>query len=522
MKKLLSILLVVMLFINSMAMTVFAAGVGTEVIVSNTTAVSGEAAVSISLKGNSGFTAYGFSISYPGDLKLVRVEAGELSDDGVFVANTETGKVTYAGTDLVTDDGVLVTAIFEVVDGASGEFDVTVVMDKIGTKDDTFSASVTSGSVTVPCTHSAYSEVVDAKYLKSAATCISPAVYYKVCANEDCGVVSSETFAYGDVDPTNPVGELEVRGHKDATSKEDGYTGDVYCSDCGTMIDEGQVIPKNDNQFDFEQWFMWIMMMHSQKYTITATAGEGGTITPEGKTQVKYNGSLTYTIKADDGYEIASVMVDGKEIGAVEEYTFTNVRSDKTIDVTFKKNAAIPFTDIKPTDSCYEAVEYLYKKGIMNGISDTKFGPDMTITRGMFVTILGRLHNVNTSLYTDTSFKDVKTGEYYSAYVEWAAENGIVLGYGDDTFGVEDEITIEQAVTIIARYTEFAGYTVENGADLDEYKDGAEVADWAVEAMEWAIAEKIYVPGTAIDPQSPASRAQVAIMIYNCALNVLG
>ena len=77
----------------------------------------------------------------------------------------------------------------------------------------------------------------------------------------------------------------------------------------------------------------------AQKYTITATAGEGGSITPNGDVSVKEGASQTFAITADNGYEIADVLVDGNSVGAVETYTFNEVKANHTITVSFNKTA---------------------------------------------------------------------------------------------------------------------------------------------------------------------------------------
>ena len=77
----------------------------------------------------------------------------------------------------------------------------------------------------------------------------------------------------------------------------------------------------------------------AQKYTITATAGEGGSITPNGDVSVKEGASQTFAIAADNGYEIADVLVDGSSVGAVESYTFSDVKANHTITVSFNKTA---------------------------------------------------------------------------------------------------------------------------------------------------------------------------------------
>ena len=78
----------------------------------------------------------------------------------------------------------------------------------------------------------------------------------------------------------------------------------------------------------------------AQKYTITATAGEGGSITPAGEVSVKEGASQTFTITASEGYAIADVLVDGQSVGAVDSYTFENVTTNHTIAALFTKTAS--------------------------------------------------------------------------------------------------------------------------------------------------------------------------------------
>ena len=90
-----------------------------------------------------------------------------------------------------------------------------------------------------------YSEIVNNECLKSAATCVSPAVYYKSCSV--CGTKSNETFTYGSVDKTNHTGGTYLVGQKEASCFEEGYTGDTHCSGCDTKLESGQIIEKNNH-----------------------------------------------------------------------------------------------------------------------------------------------------------------------------------------------------------------------------------------------------------------------------------
>ena len=202
---------------------------------------------------------------------------------------------------------------------------------------------------------------------------------------------------------------------------------------------------------------------------------------------------------------------------AKEEVVEVVVEPDVIDEAIVEEPWENPFIDIFETDSYYAAIEFVYENGLFKGVSATEFAPDTTMTRAMFVTVLGRLHGITEDYVGESVFEDVVAGEWYAPYVVWAADNGIVLGYGDGTFGINDEITVEQAAVILARYAAFIELDVAAEYDLAaEYADAGEVAEWAVDGMTWVVAEGIYngVEGN-LNPQVPAARALVATMLYN-------
>ena len=129
-------------------------------------------------------------------------------------------------------------------------------------------------------------------------------------------------------------------------------------------------------------------------YTIKATAGTNGSISPSGWTSVREGWDQTFTITPDKGYAVAKVLVDGKSVGAVKSYTFKNVTKDHTIEAVFMKSNGNPqtgvFVDV-PENSYYEeAVDWAVEKGITTGIGGGLFGSDNDCTRGQIVTFLWR------------------------------------------------------------------------------------------------------------------------------------
>ncbi len=174
------------------------------------------------------------------------------------------------------------------------------------------------------------------------------------------------------------------------------------------------------------------------------------------------------------------------------------------------------FKDVPLGADYYEAVTFVTEQGLFNGTSATTFAPDTTMNRSMFVTVLGRLDKADVSKYTTPTFSDVKAGQWYTSYVEWAAANGIVNGIGNGVYGINGEITVEQACTILARYNGSKTAANASGRKLGDFTDFAEISDWAKDSVKWAVENGIYEGhGDALAPKSATSRALVAKMFAN-------
>ena len=243
-------------------------------------------------------------------------------------------------------------------------------------------------------------------------------------------------------------------------------------------------------------------------YVITASAGNGGTISPNGNVSVVRGSDKVFTITAKDGYRISNVIVDGESVGAVSTYTFRNVTAKHTIAASFIKVAEIPvigpgdtgvdkwlrtdehnsyitgygnglfgpensvtraqiaqifyrllkdqnvtatvnFSDVKPDAWYAEAVNALGSLGIISGVGKGKFDPDRAITRAEFCAVAARFAKVNSS--TDCPFDDVNTRDWYYQAVATAASYGWVTGVSDGSFHPNNVISRAQAATIINR-----------------------------------------------------------------------
>ncbi|MBQ6431714.1 MAG: S-layer homology domain-containing protein [Oscillospiraceae bacterium] len=176
-----------------------------------------------------------------------------------------------------------------------------------------------------------------------------------------------------------------------------------------------------------------------------------------------------------------------------------------------------PFADVASGSWYEQGVIYAYEKGIMVGTSKTEFSPNADTTRAMIVTILYRLEGSPEVERTD-SFTDVPENEWYSDAVSWAAQEGIVNGYGNGKFGPQDSITRQQLAAILCRYTAHKGASVSANGWASSYPDISSVSAWAVAAMQWAVGEE-YITGSLVNgqafllPEASASRAQIATIL---------
>ena len=251
-------------------------------------------------------------------------------------------------------------------------------------------------------------------------------------------------------------------------------------------------------------------------YTIKATAGTGGSISPSGNVSVREGRDQTFTITPDKGYAVANVKIDGKSIGAVKSYTFENVRRTHTIEVIFMKANGNPqtgvFVDVA-TGSYYEdAVDWAVENGITQGTDDTHFSPDGICTRAQAVTFLWRAAGSPKPETRAMPFTDVPAGSYYYDAVLWAVENGITEGTSNTTFSPNATCTRAQIVTFLWRSEKSpAAGTANPFADV---KSTAYYAD----AVLWAVREDITkgTTNTTFSPDADCTRAQIVTFLWRC------
>ena len=251
-------------------------------------------------------------------------------------------------------------------------------------------------------------------------------------------------------------------------------------------------------------------------YTIKATAGTGGSISPSGSVSVREGRDQTFTITPDKSYAVANVKIDGKSIGTVKSYTFENVRRTHTIEVIFMKANGNPqtgvFVDVA-TGSYYEdAVDWAVGNGITQGTDDTHFSPDGICTRAQAVAFLWRAAGSPKPETRTMPFTDVPAGSYYYDAVLWAVENDITKGTSDTTFSPNMTCTRAQIVAFLWRSEKSpAAGTANPFADV---KSAAYYAD----AVLWAAKKDITkgTTNTTFSPDADCTRAQIVTFLWRC------
>lgn len=273
----------------------------------------------------------------------------------------------------------------------------------------------------------------------------------------------------------------------------------------------------------------------SDYYTISVDGGSHGSVSIEAEpagTNSYYgirNEYVYIDATPNTGYKVKSVTVVDKyndsikvyESSTANRYYFTMPDSNVTVNVEFTPRVmSNPFTDVRSTDWFYDAVNYVYSEGIMDGTSVYMFSPNNATSRGMLVTILWRL--AGQPVVTGTSFSDVSSSAYYYYAVLWASKYGIVDGLGNNMFGPDQAITREQFAVILYRYAQHCGYSTSASSTLVGYADSNKISSYALTAMRWACGAGLFEGDERanLNPQGQTTRAAAAKLLMTFQENV--
>ncbi len=176
----------------------------------------------------------------------------------------------------------------------------------------------------------------------------------------------------------------------------------------------------------------------------------------------------------------------------------------------------IPFTDVKESHWWYEAIAYCHENDLLNGMSETEFGPTVTLTRAMFVQALATFDGVRKDdLRNEASpFTDVKESHWFYTAVEWARQQGIVGGMTDTTFQPNGALTRAQMARLFHQYAIYKGLNTDTEADISSFDDSAQIPAWALDGMKYCVGSDLFVGSdNKLTPSATATRAQLATVI---------
>lgn len=267
----------------------------------------------------------------------------------------------------------------------------------------------------------------------------------------------------------------------------------------------------------------------SGSYTIKIEKPEHGEVTSD-RRYTDQGELVRLTVKPDSGYRLTGLTVTdgrGNEIAVTEEadgtFTFTMPNSSVTVRASFGPDGpsgcgggidcpSRAYRDLDTSQWYHLAVDYVLRNGLMSGYGNQTFGPNDPLTRAQFAQIL--YNQAGRPAVTGSSpFTDVDPGEWFAPAVSWAAERGVVNGYGNGLFGPNDPITREQLAAMLWRYSDCPEPTI---SQLD-FTDAAKISPYALEPLRWAVELHVVngLGNRVLDPQGLASRAQIAQMLLN-------
>ena len=252
----------------------------------------------------------------------------------------------------------------------------------------------------------------------------------------------------------------------------------------------------------------------------TINLGMGGSIILlRGSATLNISYGTVINITTGRAVDSGGALITGNRYLAAENTSASvTISSESTVALdgdALRGEKRATFTDVSFSHWAFDYIELLAGMNIVSGRGGGIFDPGGAMTRADFVTILGRMYGVDTSKYPSSGFTDVPSGQYYTAYVQWAADNGIVTGYGDKKFGPSDRIQRSQMALIIVRYANHAGITLPKNGDNTKFADDAKIPDWAKNEVYSARNAGLIngVGSNTFAPADGASRDQVCAII---------
>lgn len=184
------------------------------------------------------------------------------------------------------------------------------------------------------------------------------------------------------------------------------------------------------------------------------------------------------------------------------------------------------YYDMKGSDWFYDAMDWAYQEGILNGTAPYTMSPAGAVSRGMLVTLLYRFSgdSLGSNWKRTNQFQDVNQSYYYAESIEWASRNHIVDGYSKHSFGPDDSVTRQQMCKIVASFLNWMEMPLEEGESCKKrFDDYDQIAEWALESVEAMVsAGLIQGDGKNLNPNAGANRAQVCVLLRRLEDYIVG
>ena len=307
-------------------------------------------------------------------------------------------------------------------------------------------------------------------------------------------------------------GRVDISGNLriqalDADGDNTVGSGSVTMNDAGGRLNVGgDYVMQSNRDSTFRNG---ILSLKGNLFQLSSNGASGSFYTASANHKVILDGVGAQAIRFDN---------PKSRVGSLQ---LTLARSNYTFnpDPCWMKLLAWPFADVaaKEGNWKYDNIKYVYDKGIMTGVKETEFQPDVPLTRAMFASVIYRMADEPGVTYKRI-FSDVPAGKWYSDAVIWAYENGIVAGLGDGRYGINDNITREQMARMLMEFARVRGYGTGERDDFSRFADVSQVSRWATEYMRWAVGSGM-ISGSMKDgryymnPRGQATRAECATML---------
>ena len=413
---------------------------------------------------------------------------------------------------------------------AAGEKATFTVQPKAGLAVGTYSENITvsgTGGATVTITASFTVKQYSSGGSSSSTPSVSDQAIDKIEAAKDGSTVSIKL----------PVGRTTLEGEVFETLAGQDITLEISLSNGVTWTVNGQDIPKNAKLSDLD---LGVSLNTSTipVNLINSVTGEAGTV----QLTLKHNGEFgfTMTLTAPVGVKNAGLWANlyhyDEDAGKMVYQTAALVDEDGNVALPFdhasqyalvldSKSHDLPFTDLAANAWYTDAVAYVYRHDIMEGMSATTFQPNGTLTRAQAVQIFYNLEGQPDLSGENLGYpyEDVNAQAWYGDAVYWARITGVATGYGDGTFQPTDSITRQEFAQMLYNYAKHKGYDLTAAGDLSQFPDSGSVADWAEAAMSWANGNELingHDDGT-IDAAGIGTRAQAASILMRFDQNLV-